>query len=232
MGPPIQERLVVKAEFINGFDGISQFGLGCWTAGSGDDDEEEDSDDGGGGGGVDGAARRGGGEKTTIKCLSGPSDSAFTTVPSSPLEVASFSVSPPAEVTAEMKDNEWPVVPWQLFSFALTMPSASWSTLTVCGTAAHPTSPLIETRVRLYPREEPPWEVLIHGADPRVHSMSADSHVQCGDDHENREYRDAFMDAPLIMDTRSNVVYRHSGVLEEFIALQKFGRAHLRISHI
>lgn len=41
------------------------------------------------------------------------------------------------------------------------------------------TSPLIETRLRVYPREEPPWEVVLAGADPRTNALLEAKPAEC-----------------------------------------------------
>ena len=140
MEPPVKERIVVEADFIDGYDGITQFGLGCWQGTKAAGPSESGS--------------------PASRCAPHPAEAAFVTIKTA-IAAAPLVVSPP-EVgnVVEARDNngnELVQTPWQTFKFALSLPSASWTSLTLCSTSATPTSPLIESRIRLYPREEPPY---------------------------------------------------------------------------
>ena len=96
------------------------------------------------------------------RCAPLPTESAFTTIKTS-ISAAQFIVSPPEVASVvDARDNggyELVRSPWQTFSFALSLPSASWSTLTLCSSPAMPSSPLIESRIRLYVGSEEGWSL-------------------------------------------------------------------------
>ena len=132
----MKERLVIEAEFINGYDGITQFGLGCWQGTKTSGPPESGS--------------------PASRCAPLPTETAFTTLKTTTAAVPVIVSPPEIGSTVEARDNggnELMQTPWQAISFALSLPTATWSTLTMCGIPAMPASPLIESRIRLYPRE-------------------------------------------------------------------------------
>ena len=132
----MKERLVIQAEFINGYDGITQFGLGCWQGTKTSGPPESGS--------------------PASRCAPLPTETAFTTLKTTTTAVPVIISPPEIGSVVEARDNggnELMQTPWQAISFALSLPTATWSTLTMCGIPAMPASPLIESRIRLYPRK-------------------------------------------------------------------------------